>query len=346
MAVFEDLSGRSAGPATLRSRGLVVVAVGVVVAVLLTAYARGLFDSTFPLTIDAATVGDGLAPGSEVKYRGLTIGTVSGIETDGFGRQRIDLEMDPGQSSDLTDTMTVRFASSNIFGSTAVELVSDGTGHALTENSTLTVSEDSPNMTVTGVFRRVAGLTEVLDSEQVQHLLDLLSDTSVAIGASLKPYFDTARMLSEHQIDPMSWQLHRGAELGEGLDDVVPPLLDIVTGVVDKSAPFESQEDRARTLKAIDGLSSQLLIPIGDLLKTNNADLTKVLSAVLDLLVPLSASLGTLAPSYDRIPQVIDGIGDAFPIVDGAPQLQLDVIVSTMPNLAGPVSAYEQGAHN
>ena len=61
---------------------------------------------------------------------------------------------------------------------------------------------------------------------------------------------------------------------------------------------------------------------------------------VLDLLVPITASLGTLAPSYDRVPEVIDGISDAFPIVDGAPQLQLDIIARTMPNLAAPVAAY------
>ena len=72
--------------------------------------------------------------------------------------------------------------------------------------------------------------------------------------------------------------------MGDGLDDLVPPLLDLITGVVDKSAYFEAEEDRTRTLRAIDGLSNRLLIPIGDLLKTSNADLTTLLSTVLDLL--------------------------------------------------------------
>ena len=73
MAVFEDLSGRSAGSATLRLRGLAVAVAAAVLAGCLTAYAQGAFDSPFELTLDAASVGDCLTPGSEVKFRGLSI---------------------------------------------------------------------------------------------------------------------------------------------------------------------------------------------------------------------------------------------------------------------------------
>lgn len=340
MAVFEDLSGRSAGRATLRSRGIVVAALIVMIAAVLTAYARGMFDPTFDLTIDASAVGDGLTPGADVKFRGVAIGTVSGIDTVGFDRQMLELKIDPRQAGELTDTMQAQFSSSNVFGSTAVELVSDGTGSPLADGATLTIGPGARGATVTGVFRRVAELTEVLDSDQVQDLLDRLADTSVDVSRNLEPYFDTMQMLADNQIDTTAWKLHRGAEMGDGLDDLVPPLLDLITGVVDKSAYFEAEEDRTRTLRAIDGLSNRLLIPIGDLLKTSNPDLTTLLSTVLDLLVPITASLGTLAPSYERVPDVIDGISDAFPLVDGSPQLQLDVIVRTMPNMAGPVAAY------
>lgn len=340
MAVFQDLSGRSAGRAALRARGLVLAAVLVVVAGALTGYARGMFDESFDLTIDASSVGDGLTPGAEVKFRGLSIGTVSHIDTVGFGRQRVGLEIDPSQARELTDRMQAHFSSSNVFGSTAVELVAEDGGLPLADNATLTIAPDTRGATVTGVFRRVADLTEVLDSDQVQHLLDRLGNSSVEVSRNLAPYFDTSQMLADNQIDPLAWKLHRGAEIGDGLDALVPHLLDLVTGVVDKSAYFEAEEDRVRTLNAIDGLSNQLLVPIGDLLKTNNPDLTTLLSTVLDLLVPITASLGTLAPSYDRVPEVIDGISDAFPIVDGAPQLQLDIIARTMPNLAAPVAAY------
>ncbi|WP_032380302.1 MlaD family protein [Rhodococcoides fascians] len=342
MAVFDDLTGRSAGPAALRLRGLAVAVAAAVLAGGLTAYAQGAFDSPFGLTLDAASVGDGLTPGSEVKFRGVSIGTVDNIETVGFGRQRLQLEIDPSQAGELTDTMQAQFSSSNVFGSTAIELVSDGTGNPLAADSTLEISGNQRGATVTGVFRRVADLTAVLDTDQVQHLLDVISNTSVEVSRNLKPYFDTAQMMADHQIDPLAWKLHRGAELGDGIANLIPPLLDLVVGVVDKSVYVEAPEDRARTIAANDGLSDQLMVPVGDLLKKNNPDLTRLLSTTLDLLVPITASIGTFAPSYNRVPQVLDGISDAFPIVDGKPQLQLDLIVKTMPNLAGAVAAHEE----
>ncbi|WP_206492853.1 MlaD family protein [Rhodococcus sp. KRD162] len=342
MAVFEDLSGRSAGPATLRLRGLAVAVAAAVLAGGLTAYAQGAFDSPFELTLDAASVGDGLTPGSEVKFRGLSIGTVDEIETVGFGRQRLELAIDPSQAGELTDTMQAQFSSSNVFGSTAIELVSDGTGNPLAANSTLEISGNQRGATVTGVFRRVADLTAVLDTERVQHLLDILANSSVEVSRNLKPYFDTAQMMVDNKIDPLAWKLHRGAELGDGMANLIPPLLDLVVGVVDKSVYVEAPADRARTIAANDGLSDQLMVPVGDLLKKNNPDLTKLLSTTLDLLVPITASIGTFAPSYNRVPQVLDGISDAFPVVDGKPQLQLDLIVKTMPNLAGAVAAHEE----
>ena len=342
MAVFEDLSGRSAGPATLRLRGLAVAVAAAVLAGGLTAYAQGAFDSPFELTLDAASVGDGLTPGSEVKFRGLSIGTVDEIETVGFGRQRLELAIDPSQAGELTDTMQAQFSSSNVFGSTAIELVSDGTGNPLAANSTLEISGNQRGATVTGVFRRVADLTAVLDTERVQHLLDILANSSVEVSRNLKPYFDTAQMMADKQIDPLAWKLHRGAELGDGMANLIPPLLDLVVGVVDKSVYVEAPADRARTIAANDGLSDQYTVPVGDLLKKNNPDLTKLLSTTLDLLVPITASIGTFAPSYNRVPQVLDGISDAFPVVDGKPQLQLDLIVKTMPNLAGAVAAHEE----
>ncbi|MGF0314093.1 MlaD family protein [Rhodococcus sp. IEGM1428] len=342
MAVFDDLTGRSAGPAALRLRGLAVAVAAAVLAGGLTAYAQGAFDSPFGLTLDAASVGDGLTPGSEVKFRGVSIGTVDNIETVGFGRQRLQLEIDPSQAGELTDTMQAQFSSSNVFGSTAIELVSDGTGNPLAADSTLEISGNQRGATVTGVFRRVADLTAVLDTDQVQHLLDVISNTSVEVSRNLKPYFDTAQMMADHQIDPLAWKLHRGAELGDGIANLIPPLLDLVVGVVDKSVYVEAPEDRARTIAANDGLSDQLMVPVGDLLKKNNPDLTRLLSTTLDLLVPITASIGTFAPSYNRVPQVLDGISDAFPIVDGKPQLQLDLIAKTMPNLAGAVAAHEE----
>ncbi len=84
-------------------------------------------------------------------------------------------------------------------------------------------------------------------------------------------------------------------------------------------------------------MGSALIDPVGDLLARNNPDLAKIIDTLLDLVVPIAASLGTLAPTYNRIPELIDRIGAAFPVVDGRVQLQLEVIAKNMPYLTNSI---------
>ncbi|WP_280356535.1 MlaD family protein, partial [Nocardia otitidiscaviarum] len=213
MPVFVDHSGRSAGRWALRLRGLVVAVVIAVAATVVTTYAKGGFADRFELTIDAATLGEGLAPGAEVKFRGLAIGTVRAVETVGYGKQRIEVELDRAQARALTDDVTARFTSSNVFGSSAIELVTTGDGGPLREGATLSIGENAANATVAGVFRRAARLTAVLDSDSVRRLFDLLLDNADAIGPTLSSFFETARMMADGQRGPRGpHQAHGGGQ--------------------------------------------------------------------------------------------------------------------------------------
>ncbi|NNH70755.1 MCE family protein [Nocardia uniformis] len=334
MAVYKDLSGRSAGPWMLRLRGLVVGILIVVLAIVVTAYAKGSFADRFKLTIDAATLGEGMAPGAEVKFRGLAIGTVREVETVGYGHQRIRVELERDQAAALTGDATARFTSSNVFGSSAIELVTAGAGGQLREGTILRIGEGAANATVAGVFRRAARLTEVLDSESVRRLFDLMLDNAGAIGPTRQTFFETARMLADGQQAPLAHYLRIGGDMTGAFADLTPPAGRAILQILEQSAYFGDQTNRERTDKATGGAYSEVLIGIADLLNHNNPDLIRILSGVLDLAVPLSVSLGTVAPAYNRIPALLQAVDGAFPVVDGKVQLQLELIVKTMPYLA------------
>ncbi|PXX53311.1 ABC-type transporter Mla subunit MlaD [Nocardia tenerifensis] len=321
----------------LRLRGLVVAAVIVVVAVFTTQYAQGRFADRFELTIDAATLGEGLAPGAEVKFRGYGIGTVRKVETVGYGHQRIELSLDRVQAGALTDDVSARFTSSNIFGSSAIELVNNGRGGRLPENTTLFIGENASNATVASVFRRAARLTQVLDSQTVRALFDLLLDNTAALGPTVRSFFATARVLATNQRAPLGHYLEIGADVGTGVAQTTPPVVDVILGVLDNSAYFGTAENRERTKLSLSGLDTALLLPVADLLRRDNPDLAAIIGGVLDLAVPISASIGTVAPAYHRLPALLERIGDAFPMVDGRVQLQLELIVKNMPYLADSV---------
>jgi ABC-type transporter Mla subunit MlaD len=340
MAVFDDLSRRSAGPRTLRLRGLVLAVVLVLVAVLLYRYAVGDFKSKFDVTIDTASVGDGLAVGSDVKYRGLPVGRVDEIESLGFGQQRVHASIDPASAAALTDDTTVRFSSATVFGATVIELFSEGKGNPLRQDSVLKLGPETETATVTGVFRRLATLTDVLDADNTNRVLDLMSRVSNEFGDNLEPFFDTAQMLAETQRAPLGWKLQRGAVLADGLRTSIGPVTDVISQVVDSSEYFQNPVNRDRAIKAMSGLGTGLTVPLGDLFRDNNANLKPAIDTLLDIVLPVALSAGTLAPSYQRLPGVLKGVDDAFPNVDGKVQLQLAVIVKNMPTLAGPAATF------
>ncbi|AYF73724.1 MCE family protein [Nocardia yunnanensis] len=334
MAVFKDHSGRAAGAWMLRLRGMVLAIVLITVTMLVSSYARGAFSDTFEVTVDAATLGEGLAPGAEVKFRGYAIGTVEQVRTIGYGHQRIDLRLERRQADALTDDVTARFTSSNVFGSSAIELVPGTGGRKLKEHTVLRIGENATNATVAGVFRRAARLTQVLDSAAVHRLFDLMLDNTASLGPVLQSFFETAKTLADGQQNTLAHYLRIGGDMTGAFRDLTPSAGHAVLGVLEQSAYFGDEDNRARTNKAVGGVNDAVLVGISNLLQQNNPNLKQILDSVLDLAVPLSVSIGSVAPAYNRVPNLLAAMDGALPVVDGHVQLQLELIAKTMPYLA------------
>ncbi|MFF0611387.1 MlaD family protein [Nocardia tengchongensis] len=334
MAVFKDHSGRSAGPWLLRLRGLVVAVVLVTVTILVSSYARGSFADRFAVTVDAATLGEGLAPGAEVKFRGYAIGTVTTVETVGYGHQRIGLAIDRKQADALTDDVTARFTSSNVFGSSAIELVPGTDGAKLREHAVLRIGESATNATVAGVFRRAARLTQVLDSAAVRRLFDLMLDNAASMGPVLRSFFETARTLADGQQNSVAHYLRIGGDMTGAFRDLTPSSGHAILAVLEQSAYFGDAGNRARTNTAVIGVNDAVLVGLSNLLQQNNPELEQVLDGILDVAVPISVSVGSVAAAHNRVPNLLRAMDGAFPVVDGRVQLQLELIAKTMPYLA------------
>jgi phospholipid/cholesterol/gamma-HCH transport system substrate-binding protein len=339
MPIFQDLSGRAASTRTLRIRGAIAALALTVVSCLLFSYSKGYIRDDFELKIDAATLGEGLAAGAEVKFRGLGIGKVTKIETLGYGHQLLELAIDRNQATALTDNVSARFTSSNVFGSTAIELVNSGGGAQLHEGKTLLIGANSTNATVTGVLRRASELTELFDSDAVRALLDTLAANSQAVGPILESFFDVASLIADNQSRPLADLIRGGASVLQGASDVTEPMIALIQGILDSADYLADPEQKEKVRRAISGLDKELVKKVGDLLNVNNANLATVIDAALDVAAPIIASAGTIAPTYNRIGTLLDRVKGAFPVIDGKVQLQLDVIATDMPYLLDSLPA-------
>ncbi len=171
---IRDLVARRATVTTLRIRGLVVAVVLALVGTAAVPDRQGAYDDMFKLTVIANTIGEGLAPGAEVKFHGLAIGSVKELESVGYNRQRMTVVLDPHQAGALTTDTRARFTSSNVFGTAAVELVSDGNGPPLRSNQTLVMSADVQAASITGLLRQGQKLSRSFDTPDFDHVIEVL----------------------------------------------------------------------------------------------------------------------------------------------------------------------------
>jgi virulence factor Mce-like protein len=182
-----DVSGRGPSTGTLARRGLVALAlVVVVVAVLLMKY-HGDFRSVFPATALVADVGDGLQPGADVKLRGALVGRVGAVRVrprpgvDRLPEHEIDLQLIPEMAKGIPAGVTARVVPTNIFGAPAVELLDppDPTSRPrLAPGAVIAGDTSSRTLQLQTVLNQ---LTRVLRSVQPAKLNIALTNISAAL---------------------------------------------------------------------------------------------------------------------------------------------------------------------
>jgi virulence factor Mce-like protein len=86
------------------------------------AFFEQAFTSTAEVTVHISEAGQQLLPGSDVKVRGIDVGSVSSITSDGNGAD-IDMHLKPGMLKDLPTNVMARLVPKTLFGEKYVDLV-------------------------------------------------------------------------------------------------------------------------------------------------------------------------------------------------------------------------------
>ncbi|MEZ0362553.1 MlaD family protein [Mycobacterium sp. pUA109] len=332
MPSFHDPSGRGASTRALRIRGLIVAVVVTVAATGLSQLATGRYHDTFKLTVLANTIGEGLAPGAEVKFHGLAIGTVTSLESAGYNKQRMTVELDPRQAAALTADTQAQFTSSNVFGSAVVELVSGGVGPRLRPNQTLVMGAGVQAASITGLLRQGQRIGQIVDSPDVNHIVAVLRRHGDLTEPVAKSIVDFAKILADAQTVPFSQTLAVMAGLVNGLNDFVP-LVGLLNELLD-GLQFLGEPGGAQRTTDVLHQAGRLLGDVGGLLAKHLPWLVPLVASIMNLSVPSAYLFGSLAPSYDRLSGLLDRTSAAFPFQDGRVRMQIEVILDAVPGLA------------
>lgn len=339
MAVFQDPSGRAPSLANLTLRGIGVLVVVTVAGYLLAGNATGKYEDNTTVTITTDAVGDGLKGGSEVKYRGFTVGKVSSVS----GRdQSVNVKIElTGVNDDirLRQGMAVNYTSASALGPTALEIVDPGRGVLIRDGGSVYVNkQQSEHTSVSTLIRKLSKLVDALDQPAFNSVVKFVVDDSQTFADAGKLMFQIAQLTRDVQQRPVGQDLAIAADLSQGVADFMTPFVPGILINVDVADFFATDEAIKQATGNLNSYGEFLFGGLG-LLSENYPALSSVLDVGLDLARPVARSASGLAQTIYTIPQILDSIDNATPQVGERVQLQVALVVQTSPALQSALAA-------
>ncbi|OBF09978.1 MCE family protein [Mycobacterium sp. ACS4331] len=171
---------------------LTCLAFGVVCALLLTlmlAKSTGALDRGVRVVASLPTVGDGLPPKSDVKFRGVLVGMVRNVtpSLDG-GPNMVSIDLDPDHARGIPATVTARIVPGNAFAVSTVQLVEHGPGPQISDGAVIEQDDSLPTQlfqTTLVKLRELAAAVGRPDGDRTLGLLQTISEATSGKGVQL-----------------------------------------------------------------------------------------------------------------------------------------------------------------
>ncbi|GAB2649729.1 MCE family protein [Nocardia goodfellowii] len=299
-----DPSGR--GP-TMRQLLLAGVAGLVVFALImgfLMARYRGYFVPKVNVVAELTTTGDGLPAKADVKFRGVLVGAVKGVDVASRGElQKVQIELKPELAKGVPANVTARVVPSNLFAVTSVELVFNGPADEFLRDGSV-IEEDRSQGTIAlqDTLTSVEKVLDKIDPVQFGRVLGTLSqalDGSGRMPGSTVERLDRWLLSVDESIPDLGVLLGDFAGSLHALNQSAPELLDVVNSSVQTARTIADR--RAQLVALITGTSSTV-DKVNDLF-ARNPDVGKQLTA------GTSDTFGALAADPQAVTQAILNLG-------------------------------------
>jgi phospholipid/cholesterol/gamma-HCH transport system substrate-binding protein len=259
----------------LATIGAIALAFTMAVSVILIRYGEGYFEPTYELTAVFPTSTQGLFTdgGTDVKMRGVNIGTVTRVELLDDGRARLSFAIDEGV--EIPATVAARIEPLSVFGPKFVSFIPEA---GPTRGELLADGDEIAGATVrnelTGVL---ADTTSLLDRIDTQDVIEIFDAVSTGLNG-------------------------RGDEIGETIDGA-----NTLVDIADRRRPELTRflPDLDRLSSSIASRSSTFLDRVGtyqtvaDLVAGRDADVAGILDAAATIALRSSTLLDDAAAEFD-----------------------------------------------
>lgn len=305
---------------TLAAIGAIAVVFTAAVSVVLLRYGEGYFEPTYELTAVFPTSTQGVFTdgGTDVKMRGVNVGTVTGVELLDDGRARLSFAIDDGV--EVPATVAARLEPLSVFGPKFVSLIPD---RGPTGGDLLSGGDEIASATVrselTGVLADTTSLLARVDTLEVVEIFDAVSTGLNGRGDEIGKTIDGATTLVGIA------DAHR-----DDLNRFLPDLAGLSSTVAARSSTFLDRIDTYQTVAdLVGGRDAEVAALLdgaatiarrsGTLLDDAAVEFDLTVRAVADVMTSIYAERELVPSSLDAVGAFFDmlGAGMRLPGPDG-----------------------------
>ncbi|MEV6558729.1 mammalian cell entry protein [Nocardia sp. NPDC051756] len=325
-----------------RRGSLVLGAVAMVTATLVTLGWRGVFDDADPsrvrIQLHTEQIGEGVIPGTKVRMDGVAVGEIATITGAEQGRQLITLDLDRAETASLTDAFTVDYAPDNLFGISALTLRRADGGGALREGAVVDLAGRNAgkvtDVTMGSLLRSLTGTSTEVLTPKLTELITRFNGDLHAFTPLLEAIVTLNRVVADTQRYPTPYLLDQYASLFGGIGTFTSATFRLLDAILNIDVFVH---DRPKYDAFIGMVVNDVFPAVGEV----GAAARGQLSGATTMLTPLLAAMAATVPDPQRSQAeagaLIDRLNRMFADTPEGPAVNVAVVLRGMPALAGPL---------
>jgi len=293
-------------------RGLAFLGVLLLLGGLAVAQYAGAFRAGVPVTLKVDRVGTQLDPKADVKVRGLIVGSVTAVHTDGDGAT-VSLSLDPKLVDQIPADVTARLLPKTLFGQKFVSLVPPAVPSTSRIAAGDVIGEDR-SRSAEEVEQVLDDLLPLLQAVRPQDLATTLGSLSQAIQGRGPELGQTLVRLNalvagvNPALPDAEADITQVADFSEHLSDSAPALLD---ALADLTVPSRTIVDESSGFHALFASVTGASDDLRGFLDANGSD-------IIALTASSRPTLATLARYAPEFPCLFGQLVDVIPRIDAA----------------------------
>jgi phospholipid/cholesterol/gamma-HCH transport system substrate-binding protein len=282
------------------------------------AYFNQAFTPVSHVTLHISRAGLQLLPGSDVKVRGLIVGSVDTITSDGDGAT-LSLRLDPAKAQHIPDNVSARLIPKTIFGEKYVDLVLPAQPSASTLVDGAVIPEDR-SVAALEINQALNDLLPLLRTVQPGQLNQTLTALATALtgrgeqlGRTIEQLDSYFRGLNPH-LPALEHDIEALAGVAATYETAAGPLLDLLANLTVTSRTIVDRKAQLRAfLTDVTGASDTTR----DLLARNEVDIirvNKINRGVIELLARYAPEYPCFFRGYaGLVPRIHDALPKHLP---------------------------------